>query len=202
MAHALEPLDLLDDLDDSLSVLTSTLAPLLSTPLSDVATSLTVADKARLHVLATYALDSLLFSYLRLQGTNTKNHAIMTELTRVRQYVAKIKGAEPATERPMALDKQAAGRFIKAGLAGNDKYDVERAEQVRAQKEGAMEKLVALDEKSAKAGSPKESEEGDGSGGGGEKNRKAKKSKAGKETRREERKEKRKDVRKKNKDLT
>jgi len=178
-----DPLDLLNDLDDSLATLTTTLAPLLTTPLSDLATTLTVADKARLHVLATYALDSLLFSYLRLQGTDTKGHAIMTELTRVHQYFAKIKGAEPAPERPMALNTSAAERFIKAGLAGNDKYDADRAEQIRVQKVGAMEKLRVLDEKAQEMGS----EKGEGVDDGCKKT-KVKRSKAEKEARREERK--------------
>jgi len=190
-----DPLDLLDDFDSSLASLTTALAPLLSTPLSELATTLTVADKARLHVLATYALDSLLFSYLRLQGADTKNHAVMSELARVRQYVAKIKAAESPAERPMALDRSAAERFIKAGLAGNDRYDADRAEQARAQKEAAAEKLRALDQKRPGPAQEDEDEDEDedAEGGGGpdkkkkKKKQKAKRTKAEKEARKEQR---------------
>ena len=44
------------------------------------------------------------------------------ELTRVKQYFDKIKATEnpaPLPVRNMALDKSAAGRFIKAGLVSS-----------------------------------------------------------------------------------
>jgi exosome complex protein LRP1 len=88
-------------------------------------------------------------AYLRLTGQPTKDHAVMRELTRVRQYIAKIKEAEPAAAAlpAMSLDKAAAGRFIAAALAGNDKYDEERAATIARERAGAEAKLKALDEK-------------------------------------------------------
>lgn len=54
---------------------------------------------------------------LRINGTDTKTHPIMKELTRVRQYFEKIKKAEePPAERTHSVDTQAAIRFIKADL--------------------------------------------------------------------------------------
>lgn len=54
---------------------------------------------------------------LRLQGVDAKTHPIFTELTRVKQYFAKIKTAEePPAQRNNTLDTQAAIRFIKADL--------------------------------------------------------------------------------------
>jgi len=67
----------------------------------------------------------------------------MRELTRVRQYVNKIKSAAPAVQ-PIVLDKAAANRFIKAALAGNDQYDTERAEREARERAGAEAKLAAL----------------------------------------------------------
>jgi exosome complex protein LRP1 len=60
--------------------------------------------------------DSL--AYLRLNGINAREHAVFTELTRVKQYFQKIDAAEnPVAEKSnLKLDKGAAGRFIKAGL--------------------------------------------------------------------------------------
>jgi exosome complex protein LRP1 len=58
MAH---PLDQLEDIDELLDALTEKLQPLIKTPVHDHANKLPVADKARLYVLTTYALQSLLF---------------------------------------------------------------------------------------------------------------------------------------------
>lgn len=90
-------------------------------------------------------------AYLRLNGVKAREHPVFIELTRVKQYFDKIKAAEAPAERNKTVDKAAAARFIKAGLvsqdsvpgffpgsyprttnslqAGNDKYDLERAEQ-------------------------------------------------------------------------
>jgi exosome complex protein LRP1 len=54
---------------------------------------------------------------LRLNGVETKDHAIFTELTRVKQYFAKIQKIEtPAPERENTVDTRAAIRFIRSDL--------------------------------------------------------------------------------------
>lgn len=53
--------DLLDDLNGTVKSLGSSAAPLTSSTVQDISTHLTVADKARLYVLTTYAIESLLF---------------------------------------------------------------------------------------------------------------------------------------------
>lgn len=61
-------------------------------------------------------------AYLRLQGVDAKEHPVFREITRVRQYFAKMKALEEPEEpeqRTMVLDKAAAGRFIKHGLVSN-----------------------------------------------------------------------------------
>ena len=57
-------------------------------------------------------------AYLRLNGVNAREHPVFKELTRVKQYFEKIKNAEAPTAQKdnPGLDKQAAQRFIKAGL--------------------------------------------------------------------------------------
>ncbi|KAF8538000.1 hypothetical protein BDD12DRAFT_844283 [Trichophaea hybrida] len=206
--------NLLDLVDDRIDDLDTALQPLLSQTILDHANKLPVADKARLYVLTTYAIESLLFSYLRLTGVSAKSHPVMSELTRVRQYVSKIKSATPAVQvQPMVLDTAAANRFIKAALAGNEQYDAERAEREARERAGAEAKLAALGPPKEEVGEvivvrqPEEKEEEkvleviDGEGEGGERKRKGggrkrpKWSKE-KEKRRAERKEARKDVRK------
>ncbi|EON66218.1 hypothetical protein W97_05611 [Coniosporium apollinis CBS 100218] len=139
---------LLSSLSSSIDDLQDSLAPLLTTPLSQTASKLPLLDKAKLHVLTTYAIESLLFSYLSLNGVNAKTHPIFTEIMRVKQYNEKIKLAEAgpaAINRTQTLDKSAAQRFIKSGLAGNERFDRERAERQAREKEVAREKLEALE---------------------------------------------------------
>ncbi|OJD28568.1 hypothetical protein ACJ73_00009 [Blastomyces percursus] len=136
---------LLEQLEDNIDDLEDVLEPLLAQPLSTTTQKMPVLDKAKLHVLITYAIESMVFSYLRLQGVNAKEHPVYKELTRVKQYFDKIKAVETVPEqRTMAVDKEAAGRFIKHGLAGNDKYDLERAEREAKEKAMALLKAAKL----------------------------------------------------------
>lgn len=131
-----ELIPLLDRLEENVDDLEEVLQPLLKRPLADTSRKLPVMDRAKLHVLITYTLESLIFctsvgrcwvrrrsrtnfttAYLRLHGVNAKEHPVFRELTRVKQYFEKIKALETEPEeRTMTLDKQAAGRFIKHGL--------------------------------------------------------------------------------------
>lgn len=54
---------------------------------------------------------------LRLNSVDAKEHAIFTELTRVRQYFEKIQKIEnPPQEREQTVNKEAAARFIRSDL--------------------------------------------------------------------------------------
>lgn len=128
---------LVDQLEGDIDELEEILEPLLKQGLSATTQKMTVMDKAKLHVLITYTIESLLFctfilhyvprvhfdfglhmlAYLRLQGVNAKEHPVFKELTRVKQYFTKIKDLETVSEKPtMTIDKQAVARFIKHGL--------------------------------------------------------------------------------------
>jgi exosome complex protein LRP1 len=74
----------------------------------------------------------------------------------VKQYFAKIKLAEEGPAKPpMSLNKQATGRFIKQALAGNDRYDTERAEREAREKLLAARKSKAIDSyRPSKASTP------------------------------------------------
>ncbi|KAK3114405.1 hypothetical protein LTR53_007330 [Teratosphaeriaceae sp. CCFEE 6253] len=121
-------LSLVEDMSTNIDDLEAALAPILKTALSASTSKLPLLDKAKMYVLATYAIESILFSALRLNGTDAKAHPVFAELGRVKGYFAKIKTSEDAgAKRSTVVDKDAAGRFIKHGLAGNEKYDRERA---------------------------------------------------------------------------
>ncbi|KAF9888408.1 hypothetical protein FE257_008686 [Aspergillus nanangensis] len=142
---ATDLLPLLEQLDDNVDDLEEVLESILKGTVTDMSKKLPVLDKAKFHVLVTYTLESLIFSYLRLHGVDAKEHPVFRELTRVKQYFAKIKELETEPEqRTMTLDKEAANRFIKHGLAGNDKLDLERQEQQAKEKARAQLKASLL----------------------------------------------------------
>ncbi|KAI9708748.1 MAG: hypothetical protein M1820_003703 [Bogoriella megaspora] len=108
---------LLDNLDGDIDNIEQALQPLLERALSETTSKLPLLDKAKLYVTVAYAIESIIFSYLRLNGANAKEHPVFRELTRVKQYFEKVKQAEEKETRPnMAIDKGAACRFIKAGI--------------------------------------------------------------------------------------
>jgi exosome complex protein LRP1 len=139
---------LVDTLASNIDDAEESLASLINTALSASTSKLPLLDKAKLYTLVTYAIESLLFSYLRLNGLDAKTHPVFAELTRVKQYFEKIKTAETShVKRNTTLDKAAAGRFIKQGLAGNDEYDRKRAEQQEKEKNGAKRKFEDMTER-------------------------------------------------------
>ncbi|KAI4203451.1 MAG: hypothetical protein LQ346_001800, partial [Caloplaca aetnensis] len=112
------PASLLEALGDDIDGLEEALAPLINETLADAVSKLPLLDKAQLFALVTYAVETMLYSYLRLNGINAKEHAVFLELARVKQYFEKIRDIENAGSKReiLSLDKAAAGRFIKHAL--------------------------------------------------------------------------------------
>ncbi|CAE6482542.1 unnamed protein product [Rhizoctonia solani] len=113
-----------DDLVSSIDELEDVLAPLLSTPLSDLNKQLSSPlDRAKLQVWLSYVLNDLVWIQLRTKGYNPNNlgagetHDVVGELDRVKSYFAKIKEAENPAKRTLAVDGKVANRFIKHALA-------------------------------------------------------------------------------------
>ncbi|KAL4953214.1 Sas10/Utp3/C1D family-domain-containing protein [Aspergillus filifer] len=143
-------LPLLERLDDDVDNLEEVFMPILHNSVVENSKKLPVLDKAKFHVVITYALESLIFSYLRLHGVKATEHPVFRELKRVKQYFDKIKEVETEPDkRNMVLDKQAAGRFIKHGLAGNEKFDLQREEQLAKEKARAQLKASRLAHKAS-----------------------------------------------------
>ncbi|KAI9779855.1 MAG: hypothetical protein M1839_007168 [Geoglossum umbratile] len=157
---------LIDQLEVQIDDLRDALEPLLATALSHHAAKLPLLDKAKLYVLTTYAIESLLFSILRLGGVNSREHPIFRELTRVKQYFEKIKQVEQSGIKRdnLSLDKEAVGRFVKHALAGNEKHDLKRAEQQAKERAKANINLEQLSRKRkvvrSESASPEGSEQG------------------------------------------
>ncbi|KAM6535586.1 hypothetical protein FALCPG4_005140 [Fusarium falciforme] len=134
----------LDRLDDQLDDLEEKLQPLIGN-LEGMASELPLLDKAKLFSLTAYAIESLLFSSLKLEGTDAQNHAVFTELKRVQQYFGKIKAVEaPAVEeaRNLTVNQEAAARILKADLADNKTISNKLAEKIAEERAKALLKSV------------------------------------------------------------
>ncbi|KAM0337856.1 hypothetical protein ACHAPQ_002732 [Fusarium lateritium] len=134
----------LDRLDDQLDDLEETLQPLLGN-LEGMASELPLLDKAKLFSLTAYAIESLLFSSLKLQGSDTQTRDVLTELKRIQQYFGKIKNIEapPAEEsRSMTVNQEAAARILKADLSDNKTISNRLAEKIAEERAKALLKSV------------------------------------------------------------
>lgn len=143
--------DLTEDLADTIDDLSAALEPLLSAPLHTLTSTLPTLDKAKFHILAAYTIESLFFQALQASGADAKSHRVFAEIARLKNYYGKIKAAEAAGEGKSGpttkLDKDAAARFIRHGLAGNERYDREREERVAKEKARAALKARMMAEK-------------------------------------------------------
>ncbi|KAK6820651.1 hypothetical protein PG995_003697 [Apiospora arundinis] len=151
----------LERLDGDIDNLEEALQPILK-GVSDLATKLPLLEKAKLYVLATYALESMLFSSLRLNAIDAKNHPVFKELTRVRQYFDKIKNIETPPEKPeTSLNKGAAISFIRSGLAENKDKDVNAklSEMIARERAKAAIKAAAQQKAQAQAGTKRKVED-------------------------------------------
>lgn len=78
-----------------------------------------------MQVSVAYVLMDLVWILLKTKGVDPTNHPVMQELERVKSYFGKIKRVqenekEPESEKGAGtrVDRSAAGRFIRAALAG------------------------------------------------------------------------------------
>jgi hypothetical protein len=115
----------------ALDALAAALAPLFATPPSTLARDLPPRDAARLHILAAYAPESLLFNAVRLAAAGAaggaapaadadevRKHPVVAELQRVRGYSARLRDAEAVQRGPaLRVDREAAARFVRAGIS-------------------------------------------------------------------------------------
>ncbi|KAI1109524.1 Sas10/Utp3/C1D family-domain-containing protein [Nemania sp. NC0429] len=120
----------LERLDDAVDNLEEATQPLVDN-MADIASKLPLLDKAKIYVLMTYSIESVLFSALRLNEVDAKEHPIFKELARVRQYFEKIQSIEFPPQRPeQTLDKGAAIRFIRSDLADNKEINTKLSELI------------------------------------------------------------------------
>ncbi|VDC08009.1 unnamed protein product [Peniophora sp. CBMAI 1063] len=103
-------------LTSTLDELEKELAPLLAQGIPETTMNLDPIQQAKIYVLLPYLTYDLSFIYLKTRGVDPKTHPVIAELDRVKEYFGKIKQLENPPQRPTAIDKEAAARFIKHGL--------------------------------------------------------------------------------------
>ncbi|KAI8874553.1 hypothetical protein K501DRAFT_195627 [Backusella circina FSU 941] len=105
-----------------LAVVKRHLEPLLNRPISELYNKLSITERCELEVLLAYSLNTLYYIYMRTQGVDPQDHAVMKELVRIKEYIDKIKIAEGrGPKRTMQVDRDAANRFIKAAITETKK---------------------------------------------------------------------------------
>ncbi|KZO92746.1 hypothetical protein CALVIDRAFT_540631 [Calocera viscosa TUFC12733] len=116
-----------EDLADAIEDLEEVFAPLLELPLSETLQQLDLLQGAKLEVSLAYAIHDLLWMYLKCKGVDANEHPVARELSRLKAYFRKIKDSEnpPAPQRQLALDKNAASRFINHALSAAQKLQDE-----------------------------------------------------------------------------
>ena len=79
-------------------------------------------EAAEVQLAMAYTVNALFFAYLKTQGIDPQSHPVKEELGRVKGYMKKLKEAVAETEAKtgsaLRLNKDAASRFIMAGLGG------------------------------------------------------------------------------------
>ncbi|KAJ8584806.1 C1D-domain-containing protein, partial [Rhizopogon salebrosus TDB-379] len=129
------------NLNASLDELETQLDPLFAKSLPETLVGLETIQQAKLQVALPYVLYDLVFVYLKTRGIDPRNHPVISELDRVRQYFDKIKSAEDSEERKRhVIDKAAAGRFIKHAIA--------QAKLIKPVEESSSNAVPALDSNS------------------------------------------------------
>ncbi|ORX36778.1 hypothetical protein BD324DRAFT_681543 [Kockovaella imperatae] len=79
-------------------------------------------DRAKLDILMAYAINDLVWMYLKVKGVDPASHDVSTELDRIKTYYGKIRAAEePKAQPSRKIDVPAANRFISSAIPKSQK---------------------------------------------------------------------------------
>ncbi|CAG8569556.1 17371_t:CDS:2 [Funneliformis caledonium] len=96
------------------------LEPLLSRPLSELASSLGPIDRARLYLLYGFTLNSLISLFLELKGQDSKIKILEEQYKRIQDCSEKITNTVNPPQPSLSINRNAASRFIKHALTNRD----------------------------------------------------------------------------------
>ncbi|KND01171.1 uncharacterized protein SPPG_04261 [Spizellomyces punctatus DAOM BR117] len=115
---------LTDTLESAVSRVTNLMEPLFSLPFEQQLGNLAPLERAKLEVLMAFAMNSLIFVYLKTQGVQP-DAPVKREMLRIKGYINKIKDAAGLNKPTMRLDSQAAKRFVNHSLIANPEVSEE-----------------------------------------------------------------------------
>ena len=145
------------------------LAPLLKLPVQSTLASMQPMDRARLQVAIGFAINALMFIYLKTKGENPTDHPVKKELDRVRLYLKKIKSTEATIKENQRKKEEKALRGtlhvdapVTASIAFHDvkstevvKRTVERTLGIKRKKGDEVSKSSSSSSSSSSGGSSK-----------------------------------------------
>eukprot|EP01017_Pseudomicrothorax_dubius_P039940 TRINITY_DN6192_c0_g1_i1.p1 TRINITY_DN6192_c0_g1~~TRINITY_DN6192_c0_g1_i1.p1 ORF type:complete len:182 (+),score=47.43 TRINITY_DN6192_c0_g1_i1:126-671(+) len=99
------------------------------TNLDEVGEKVSLIDFAKLNGLLAYAMNSLYYIYMKVNGISFEDHLINTEIDRVKKYMSKIQGEIHKETRKATVDVPAANRMIKSQLLENIEKRPEKMEE-------------------------------------------------------------------------
>lgn len=122
-----------------------------------VPASLSPLEQAQHYALLAYALDSVIFAYLKSTGADTKEHPIMIELERIKVALGRIKRVEAGGEdkeesqRQPRIDKAAAERIIAHGTGRKPRHTVFDKDGKSVNPDEYLHKMAVESEKTREA---------------------------------------------------
>ncbi|KAJ3158542.1 hypothetical protein HDU86_002767 [Geranomyces michiganensis] len=167
-------------LDEAVGRVNALLQPVLERPLEEQLAKLDLYDRAKLEVLLAFALNSLLFVYLRTEGANTKEHPVKQGLERVKEYFAKVQESGASHKPTLRLNQAAAKRFVTHGLIANEEVsrEVKKRKQLDDEAETLLQQLIpTVPQPPSGATSAGSTPQKEGGSGGGPSTKKKKKNK-------------------------
>ncbi|KAL6044299.1 DNA-binding protein c1d [Balamuthia mandrillaris] len=154
----LEVYSTVEALEQTVQTLQELVGSFLRATQEDVHAGLSEVERAKLHVMLSYTLNSLYYVYLKTQGVSPQGHPVKAELDRVKSYIQKVKRlasgltVDQSTneeDKPnLRLNQEAAERFIRHSLRAPSSTEKARPsyqnEQGDQPQSGASTKRKAL----------------------------------------------------------
>ncbi|KAG5684667.1 hypothetical protein PVAND_013885 [Polypedilum vanderplanki] len=102
---------------------------------------MSVEEKVKFDLFLVYAVNSLYFMYLKVNGSDITSHGIKHEMERIKEAMQRNQQVKDKNLRPK-VDQEAAKRFIKSGL-----YDLKKKNQEfkMRQEEKRKQSLMKID---------------------------------------------------------
>ena len=118
----------LNGLNDNLDKIADTFKGFYKKPLEEITQDMAPLDKAKLDIMAVYSAYSLFWSFLRVKGTDMKDHPVKREMEQVRKCMNRASQVQDMAKAPK-LDSSASKRFISGALYERDENKIKKRKE-------------------------------------------------------------------------